>query len=420
MPVAPQPPAAPSDPHLEQILRLIREGHATTRPELIHAASLSRKIVIQRVEQLVSMGLVTEGATAVSTGGRPASRLNFANHAGCVLAVELGATGLTAGLVDLSGRVLLQRVRKLPWPAPPSVVLNRAAEILRGLLEDVEQRGPVRGIGVGVCGAVSPNGLAMEFSNNKGWGGFPVGDWFVDRFGVPAWVDNEVNMMAVGESRSRTDAAGQDLLYVKVSTGIGASIISGGSLFRGTSGVAGELGHVTIPGARSLVCWCGNAGCATTLASGRAIAAFGTEARNKGQSPYLEGLPVRQIRDVHVVAGAHAGDRSCVKIMSRAGEALGLAIAGATNLMNPAAIVIGGRIGGLAGDLLTRPVRRAVELHAFPEATESLTIESSDKSYTAGVFGAASTAIDGLLSGMYLANWRLDTDADLAAVGDTG
>lgn len=410
MPVIPQPPAAIRDPHLEQVLRLVREGHATTRPELTHATRLSRKIVIQRVEQLVSMGLVREGPTTASTGGRPPGRLDFADDAGCVLAVELGGTGLTAGLVDLSGRLLLQRTRRLPFPAPPSLVLKRADETFRGLLDAVDQRGPLRGIGVGALGPVSPDGRAMDISINKGWGDFPIGDWFVERYGVPVWVDNEVNMMAVGESRSRTDAAGQDLLYVKVSTGIGAGLISGGTLFRGTSGVAGELGHMTIPGARSLVCWCGNSGCVTTLASGRAIAGFGAVARNLGHSPYLDGLSARQVRDIHVVAGAHAGDKACVKIMGRAGEALGLAIAGATNLMNPAAIVIGGRIGGLAGDLLTQPVRRAVEAHAFHRATESMTINSSENAYTAGIFGAASTVIDGLLSGMHLGSWRAELE----------
>ena len=418
MPVTPPPPAAPRDPLLEQVLRLIREGHASTRPELIRTSRLSRKVVIQRVDQLVSMGLVREGPTTASTGGRPPGRLDFADHAGCVLAVELGGTGLTAGLVDLSGRLLLERVRKLPFPAPPRLVLKRADEVFRGLLEDVDQHGPLRGIGVGALGPVSPNGLAMDISINEGWGDFAIGEWFLDRYGVPVWVDNEVNMMAVGESRSRADAAGQDLLYVKVSTGIGAGLISNGALFRGASGVAGELGHMTIPGARSLVCWCGNSGCVTTLASGRAIARFGTEARHKGQSPFLERVAARQISDVHVVAGAHARDKACVKIMSRAGEALGLAIAGATNLMNPAAIVIGGRIGGQAAHLLTEPIRQAVEEHAFPRATEMITIESSETAYTAGVLGAANTVIDGLLSGTYLGAWQADL-ADGTAAADS-
>jgi predicted NBD/HSP70 family sugar kinase len=332
-----------------------------------------------------------------------------------VLAVELGGTGLTAGLVDLSGRLLLERVRKLPFPAPPQLVLKRADEVFRGLLEDVDQHGPLRGIGVGALGPVSPNGLAMDISINEGWGDFAIGEWFLDRYGVPVWVDNEVNMMAVGESRTRGDAAGQDLLYVKVSTGIGAGLISNGALFRGASGVAGELGHMTIPGARSLVCWCGNSGCVTTLASGRAIAHFGTEARHKGQSPFLARIAARQIRDVHVVAGAHARDKACVKILSRAGEALGLAIAGATNLMNPAAIVIGGRIGGQAAHLLTEPIRQAVEEHAFPRATEMITVESSEAAYTAGVLGAANTVIDGLLSGTYLGAWQAELEDGTAA-----
>jgi predicted NBD/HSP70 family sugar kinase len=405
-------PAAPGDTHLEQVLRLVRERQATTRPALVRVSGLSRKVVIQRVDQLISMGLVREGPTAASTGGRPAGRLDFASDSGCVLAVELGATGMTAGLGDMSGQLLESRERRLPFGARPAVVLKRAEALFARLLEENPDRGPLRGIGVGVLGPVSPTGLTMDLVPHGGWAGFSVADWFADRYGVPVWVDNEVNMMAVGESRTRSGEQGRNLLYVKVSTGIGAGLISDGRLNRGASGVAGELGHLTISSERSLVCWCGNHGCLTTLASGRAIAKFGLTAMRKGQSPYLEGLVARQIRDEHVIAGAHAGDEACLKIMNRAGEALGLAIASATNLINPALIVIGGRVGGEAGHLLTQPIRDAAEVHTFPLATETLTVESSENAYRAGVSGAATTVIEGLLTGSHLATWQADLEGE--------
>ena len=193
-------------------------------------------------------------------------------------------------------------------------------------------------------------------------------------------------------------------------TGIGAGLISDGVLYRGASGVAGEIGHMTISNDRSLVCWCGNSGCLGTLASGRAITKFGVAAMRKGDSPFLEAMPPRQIRDEHVVAGALAGDEACVQIMARAGEALGLAVAGATNLINPALIVIGGRVGGKAGHLLTEPVRRSVDMRSFPLATESLKIESSQNANVAGVAGCADTVIRGLLSGEQLEAWQTAVD----------
>jgi predicted NBD/HSP70 family sugar kinase len=397
---------------MEQVLRLIREREATTRPALVQVTGLSRKVVIQRVEQLISMGLVREGDTAASTGGRPAGRLDFAGDAGCVLAVELGATGLTAGLGDLSGQILETRERRLPFGARPEAVLKRAQDLFSRLLENNPYRGPLRGIGVGVLGPVSATGLTMDLVPDGGWSGFSVADWFADRYGVPVWVDNEVNMMAVGEARTRPEDQGRNLLYVKVSTGIGAGLISDGHLYRGASGVAGELGHMTISSDRSLVCWCGSYGCLTTLASGRAIAKFGLTAMRKGQSPFLSAVKAQRIRDEHVIAGAHAGDQACVTIMSRAGEALGLAIAGATNLINPTLIVIGGRVGGGAANLLTQPVRDAVEAHTFPLATETLSIESSKNAYGAGVSGAAATVIDGLLTGRHLATWQADFEEE--------
>jgi predicted NBD/HSP70 family sugar kinase len=280
------------------------------------------------------------------------------------------------------------------------------------LLDGTEDRGPLRGIGVGVLGPVSPMGLTMDLQPNGGWTDFSVAGWLGERYGVPVWVDNEVNMMAVGESRLRGGEQGQNLLYVKVSTGVGAGLVTDGHLYRGASGVAGELGHLTISADRSLVCWCGNSGCLVTLASGRAIAKFGVTAMRKGQSPFLAGIPARQIRDQHVVAGAHAGDDACRRILARAGEALGLAVASATNLFNPALIVIGGRVGGDAAELLTEPVRGAVEDHAFRLATETMAIESSRNAYTAGVSGAAATVVEGLLSGNYLAAWEANVDGE--------
>ncbi|HET7476879.1 MAG TPA: ROK family protein [Dermatophilaceae bacterium] len=409
---APPLSAKASDPHLEQVVRLIRERRATTRPALVQVSGLSRKIVVQRVDQLVAMGLVREGPTAVSTGGRPAVGLEFATDAGCVLAVELGATGMTAALADLSGQVLSSRNRRLPFGAAPGVALGRAKELFTKLLDGSSGRGPLRGIGVGVLGPVSPRGLTMELTPGGGWDAFSVAEWFGERYHVPVWVDNEVNLMAVGEAQRRQGEQGRNLLYVKVSSGVGAGLISDGRLYRGTSGVAGELGHMTISADRSLVCWCGNSGCLVTLASGRAIAKFGVAAMRKGQSPFLAGMPARQIRDEHVVAGAHAGDEACLAILNRAGEALGLAVAGATNLINPALIVIGGRVGGATRDLLTEPVRRAVEAHAFPLATESIVIESSASAYMAGVSGAALMVVEGLLTGSHLAAWQGDLEEE--------
>jgi predicted NBD/HSP70 family sugar kinase len=415
------PSVPPGDTHLEHLLQLIREGRATTRPDLVHVTGLSRKVVIQRVDQMIALGLVREGPTVASTGGRPPGRLDFAADAGCVLAVELGATGITAAIADLSGRVLAERRRRLPFGARPAAALERTEALFARLLEagTSQGRGPLRGIGVGVLGPVGPDGLTLDTVRDGGWAGFSVADWFGARYAVPVWVDNEVNMMAVGEAQDRSPRDGANLLYVKVSTGIGAGLISDGRLYRGASGVAGEIGHMTISNDRSLVCWCGNSGCLVTLASGRAITKFGVAAMRKGQSPFLAGMPPRQIRDEHIVAGAHAGDEACLRIISRAGEALGLAIAGATNLFNPALIVIGGRVGGQAAHLLTDPVRRSVDKRTFPLATANLKIETSENAYRAGVSGSADTVIRGLLSGAHLEAWQATVD-DPSVHADAG
>ncbi|MFV0430294.1 MAG: ROK family protein [Arachnia sp.] len=393
-----------TDDHRETVLRLIRERSATTRPELVLLSGLTRKIVLQRVEQLIDVGLVKEDSVAASTGGRPAGRLRFAADAGCILTAVLGGTGFTVAIADLAGTPFRQHASPLPYALPAEQTLPRVEAAFHELLTDPGiERGPLRGIGVGVLGPVSPTGLTMDVMPKGGWEGFSVSQWFGKRHGVPVWVDNEVNMMALGEAHRRGSQSGHSVLYVKVSTGIGAGLISDRRLYRGATGVAGELAHVTVPGARSLTCWCGNSGCLSTLASGPAIAQFGEVSKQQGQSPYLENIPL--VRDRHVVAGAHAGDPACLQIMQRAGEALGLAVASATNLFNPGVIVIGGRVGGLASHLFVDPVRAAVQAHTFRLASQHIVIESSVDAHTAGVVGTAQMVIQGALSGDHLAAW---------------
>jgi predicted NBD/HSP70 family sugar kinase len=397
-----QSPTRLNDAHLTHVLELVRQRRATTRPELMRVSGLSRKIVIQRVDQLIAFGLVRERPATTSTGGRPAGQLEFVAEAGCVLVAELGSTGMTAALADLSGQVLRSQSRRLPFAPPPQVALGRVEQLFTRFLDNHSARGPLLGIGVGVLGPVSPKGLTMDLLPNGGWADFSVPDWFGSRFGVPVWVDNEVNMMALGESRRRRGDQRQNLLYVNVGTGLGGGLVSDGRLFRGASGVAGELGHMRVSPDRSLRCWCGDTGCVATLASGQSIARSAVRAMREERSPFLRDIPARQIRDTHVVAGAHAGDEVCSQIMARAGEALGRAIAAATNLLNPALVVIGGRVGGQAANLLTDPVRRAVEDHAFPLASEAITVESSEDASAMGIAGVVTTVVEGLLSGIHL------------------
>ncbi|MGH2556192.1 MAG: ROK family protein, partial [Actinomycetota bacterium] len=217
-----------------------------------------------------------------------------------------------------------------------------------------------------------------------GWDGFPVPEWLGSRLGAPVLVDNDVNIMALGEHRVNWSDC-EHLLFVKVGTGIGCGIIAEGGIHRGALGAAGDLGHVRVSGYDDAVCHCGNSGCVEAVASGGAMA------RQLGAL----GLKARTSRDV--VSLAKGGNPEAVRRVREAGRLLGQVLASAVNFFNPAAIVIGGDVAD-ADQLLLAGVREVVYQRSLPLATQHLKIVQSALGDRAGIRGAAAVVIEHVLS----------------------
>jgi len=219
-----------------------------------------------------------------------------------------------------------------------------------------------------------------------GWDGVDVAAPLRQAFGdVPVLVDNDVNLMAVGEYWSAWHPTVQDLLFVKVGTGIGSGVVAGGRLQRGAQGTAGDLGHVRLPGSDDALCRCGGTGCLEAVAGGRALAlALSTPER-----------PVRSTREV--VEAVRRGDRDATAAVRVAGRRLGEVLAGAVNLLNPAVVVVGGDLAGAAEPLLAG-VREVLYERCPPLATRHLRIERSRLDSRDGTTGAARVVIEHVLS----------------------
>jgi predicted NBD/HSP70 family sugar kinase len=201
---------------------------------------------------------------------------------------------------------------------------------------------------------------------------------------VPVLIDNDVNVMALGERHAHlADVA--DLVFIKVATGIGAGIVSGGRLQRGAQGTAGDLGHVRVARAGETVCRCGNRGCLEAIAAGPALAAGLRES----------GLDVTDAPGV--VALVRQGDPLAVQAVRQAGRDLGEVVATLVNLINPSAVVVGGALAE-AGESLLAGIREVVYSRSLPLATEHLSIVASRAGEGAGVIGAAALAIEHVLS----------------------
>jgi predicted NBD/HSP70 family sugar kinase len=379
------------------LLALIRAGAASTRADLVNATGLARSTVAQRLDALLDHNLVVSTGNGVSTGGRPPVTLAFNRSAGVVLAADLGATHSRVAVMDLAGDPLGEVTGEVAIAEGPEPTLDwlerRFVELLDGAGRGAEA---VRGIGVGVPGPV-------EFASARpvsppimpGWDGYAVRERFRDAYpAAPLLLDNDVNIMALGEHDERY-ADIDHLLFVKVGTGIGCGVVAGGRIFRGAQGAAGDIGHVRVADHEDAVCHCGNTGCLEAVAGGAAIA----------RRLSADGLAVANGREVARLV--LAGEPRAVRAVREAGRLLGQVLASAVNLFNPSVIVVGGDLARTQGHLLAG-VREVVYQRSLPLATRSLRIAPSALEDRAGVRGAgamilehvfAPAAVDALLAG---------------------
>ncbi len=395
---------------LVTVLDLVRSGGARTRPELARRSGLGRTVVSQRLGQLEAAGLVTEGDLGTSTGGRAPRELRFRADAGVLLVASLGVTGFDAGVADLSGRLVDHRSRAWDIATGPEASLSRVENLFDELLAD---RGApaVWGVGLGVPGPVEfASGRPVAPPIMPGWDGYPVRDRLATRYDAPAFVDNEVNLMALGEYRAGRGVGSPDLVLVKIGTGIGAGLISGGRLHRGAQGSAGDIGHVgltgSVPGAEQVVCRCGNVGCLEAFAGGAALARDATAAAldNRGEHLTERLAKAGEITSDDVVRAAEFGDRVAVELLSRAGRLVGDTVAAIVNFFNPSTILLGGRVG-TSGDLLLAGVRQSVYRRSLPLATRDLQIARASLGERAGPTGAGCMVVDELFGRDLLARW---------------
>jgi predicted NBD/HSP70 family sugar kinase len=368
------------------MLSLIRQGRATTRGDLAALTGMARSTVAQRVEALIAGQLVYEAEEGPSTGGRPPRTFVFNQAAGVVLAADLGATHSRIAMTDLGGEVLAEHAEELEIASGPEKVLAWLRSAFDRLLDESGRtRADVRGVGVGVPGPVEfATGRPVNPPIMPGWDNHPVSDELGDHYDAPVLVDNDVNIMALGEHWSAWPLA-EHLLYVKVGTGIGCGIVAGGEIHRGAEGAAGDIGHIGVTSDESVVCRCGNVGCLEAVAGGRAIA---------GRLREL-GLDAESSRDV--VAQVRAGNPDAVRLVREAGRTLGDVLASVVNFFNPAVIVMGGDVAE-AHEQLLAGVREVVYQRSLPLATRHLRVVRSSLGDRAGVMGAAVMVIEHVLS----------------------
>ncbi|MFE3825394.1 ROK family protein [Streptomyces sp. NPDC059092] len=390
--------ARPANAHQARLLRLLRDGGPNSRAQLGDQVDLSRSKLAVEVDRLLETGLVVADGLAASRGGRRSHNIRLAPGMR-FLGVDIGATSIDVAVTNAELEVLghlnhPMDVREGPVAVFEQVLVMADKLKVSGLAEEFD------GAGIGVPGPVRfPEGVPVAPPIMPGWDGFPVREALSQELGCPVMVDNDVNLMAMGEQHAGVARSVGDFLCVKIGTGIGCGIVVGGDVYRGTTGSAGDIGHIQVE-LDGRPCACGNKGCLEAYFSGAALARDAEDAARTGRSPELasrldeSGGPLTA---VDVAAAAAAGDPAALQLIREGGNRVGQVIAGLVSFFNPGLVVIGGGVTGL-GHTLLASVRTQVYRQSLPLATGNLPIVLGELGPAAGVTGAARLISDHLFS----------------------
>lgn len=366
--------------HESDVLGLFREHGSLSRTDVIGLSGLSRSTINQRLTALTAAGLLRPLEGGESTGGRPSSRFAFRADRAVILCADIGATGFTAAACDLTGRPLAHVDGVIDVWEGPEPVLGAILAAFRDLEPDAD----VWAIAVGVPGPV-------EFAAHRvvnppimtGWDRFDIAEWFTRAYDAPVIVENDANARAVAEARHhRLD----NVIALKLGTGIGAGLVFNGQIIRGDKGAAGDIGHTraVIVESPARECRCGSFDCVEAYAGGWAIERELEKA----------GMPARGVHGI--VELVSRGDIEAVRRVRAAGRVVGDAIADLVSILNPRAIALSGQLSE-CDEVLMSGIRERVYQRATPLVTRDLVIARSELGALAGVIGLALIASDAIL-----------------------
>ncbi|HID96474.1 MAG TPA: ROK family transcriptional regulator [Candidatus Latescibacteria bacterium] len=381
------------------VIDIIRRHGPVSRKQIAELTGLSPAALTNIVGNLIDQGLVHEVGLDVSSGGRKPILLQLNPDAGFVVGVDIGSVNLRVGVTDLAGKALAFNQEKSEAESGSQGLFDRVIHKIQVTIKDSGiDDGRIKGIGIGISAVVHPQtGVCLFCRNMPGWEGLAVRKMFTERLKKEVLIDDSMRTMALAEKRFGKGRGVDNMIHICLGNGVGAGIFIEGKMYRGSWGVAGELGHITVD-ENGPLCRCGNRGCLESLVSGRAIVQRALIYLQEGVSSSIYAAvngDLGKVTPEIIAEAARKGDKVAHNIMNETGEHLGIGIANAVNLFNPELVVIGGGLAG-AADLLLEPVTRTVKARGLQVAADSLKIEVSELGQKAGVLGAASLVLDEL------------------------
>lgn len=368
------------DLNVSLLIELVRRAGTVSRADLARQSSLSAPTVSTIVEKLIKRGIFNEVSIAPSSGGRPPVLLSIDPKAGYVIGIKLRADGLTTVVCDLDAQIVASRDTDMSLVGnPAAAILAIEQATLRVLREAAVPQSKVLGVGIGLPGIIDTDRGVCNFSHLLWWRDVDLAGPLRKRLGLPVWVDNDVNTLAVAEKWAGDAPDARDFVTLSVGRGVGLGIVIDRSLYRGANGAAGEFGHIIVePGGAK--CECGRFGCLEAIVGEAALCRRVSEVLG------------RDIARIDLLALLEAGDGVAIEVVSAAGRKLGQAVANMMTLLNPELLIICGE-GTELGSAFIDPIVSSVREQTFGNLGHSVGVKVQRWGDEAWAVGAATLVL---------------------------
>jgi predicted NBD/HSP70 family sugar kinase len=365
--------------NVQRVLSTLTTAGACTQAELARRTGLSTATVSSIVGAMIDRDLVTTSPTTSS--GRRARLVRLKDGGLAAVGIDLGRTHVRVCLATLGYELIAERSTTLRHASRPHEAIAAATALLTALLAEKSiPRTAVVGVGVGIPGSIdNRSGVVLEGPLWPEWADLDAKRVLADALGFPVFLDNDANLGALAEVTWGPHAAVDNLVFLKLGTGIGCGLIVGGQPYHGHLGTAGEIGHSPISDAGPQ-CRCGNRGCLEMAASTSTMIEL------------LDREQTGRLTTEDIARQALAGEIATLRVIEDAGLATGRALASVVNLLNPEVIVVGGPLATL-GQILLAPIERGLLRYTVPMAGETTRLAVSSLGDRAEALGAAALVL---------------------------
>ncbi len=359
-----------------RVVRAVREAGGLSQAQIARRTQLAPATVSGIIRELVDAGFLDSQAGS----GRRGATVTVSSDAGVVAGVDFGHSHLQVAIADLAGHIRDSRIMSLAPDVPSDDALALARSLIDELLAATDlTHADLRAAGMAIPAPIGRDGVIDSGSILPGWVGVDARSAAEKVFECTTVVDNDANLSALAEWTQGAGRGHEDLVYIKIASGVGCGLVLGGRVHHGGLGTAGELGHLTMDESGPL-CRCGSRGCLEAYVGGAALIA--------------QYAPTGGELDVPgFVQQALHGDQGARRLIEDAGRHLGEAVAAVANLLGPEVVVIGGDLAS-AGDVLLDEVRVSMRRHALTPVAREVKVTGSELEERASCVGSVLMALE--------------------------